>query len=164
MTLSFQYTPEDWEQAYRTYAFRGRRRWLTRFYIVLGCFFLLMALLVAIAPGNSFSNSVPLIFLGVLWIYLGTAMWKRAGLRSFSGRPELRQEYSVSVDETGVRFAGPISSSNWTWPAFVGFLKGKTTLLLMLSPCAFAIFPKRVFGPGQIDQFRELVRQRVAAK
>jgi hypothetical protein len=123
-----------------------------------------MGVLVAIAPKNSFSNSVPLLFLGVLWIYLGTAMWKRAGLRSFSGRPELKQEYSVSVDESGVRFAGPISSSHWTWPAFVGFLEGKTTLLLMLSPCAFAIFPKRVFGPGEMDQFRELIRQKLPAQ
>lgn len=164
MKLSFKYSVEDWMEGYKTYALRGRRKWMTRFYVVFGGFFLLMSLVVALGSRNSLKDAAPLLLLGVLWIYVGTALWKRAGRRAFLGRPELQQEYSVTLEDSGVSFAGPLSICQWTWPAFVGCLESKTTFLLMLSPCAFAIFPKRIFGPGEMEQFRELVRQKLPAK
>ncbi len=106
----------------------------------------------------------PAFFLGLAWLYLGTALWKRAGRRAFAGRPELQQDLSVTIDDSGVDFSGPISSWHWTWQAFVRVLESKTTILLMLSPCAFAIFPKRVFGPGELEKFREIVGQKLPLK
>lgn len=164
MNLSFRYTAQDWTQGYMTYVIHGRRRWMRRLYIFLGCFFILMGVAVVATQKNPLASALPLFFLGLAWLYLGTALWKRAGRRAFAGRPELQQDLSVNIDDSGVDFSGPISSWHWTWQAFVRVLESKTTILLMLSPCAFAIFPKRVFGPGELKKFREIVRQKLPLK
>ena len=82
----------------------------------------------------------------------------------FKGRPELQQQFAVSVDDNRVIFVGPISCSEWSWPAFVGFVEGKSNFLLLLSPFAFVVFPKRIFSSQQVEQFRELLRQKLPAR
>src|SRR5206468_11735019 len=95
---------------------------------------------------------------------LGRRWWRAAGRGALSNRAELQQEYVVHIDEQGIRFDGPISTVGWTWPAFTGSAESEKIFLVFVSRFAFAILPKRIFGAGEADQFREILRQKLPRK
>jgi hypothetical protein len=164
MTFQFKYEVQDYVRGYQTYAARGSRRWVTWFSWALGVFMLLMAISGSTGPKGNFVSALPAFLLAAVWFYFATSIWKRAARRAYRGRPELAQEFKVDIGDTGIFFDGPISAMRWTWPAFVRFTESKDLFLAYLSPCAFVILPKRMLGPGQTDQLRELLRQKLPAK
>lgn len=125
---------------------------------------LLAAAFGSFGPKTRGVSALPMFLVAAFWLYCATGLWRRAGQRAFSGRPELAQAYQVEVSDSGIVFDGPISSSRWTWPAFVKFIESKDVFLAFLSPCTFVIFPKRLLAPGQPDQLRELLRQKLPPK
>ena len=164
MRFQCKYEAEDYVQGYTTYARRGSRRWMGRYLWVLATFMLLLALLASFGPSSSVRSALPAYLISALMIYYATTVWKRAGRRAFTGRPELAQEYTVDIDEAGMAFSGPISQVHWTWAAFIKFVEGERLFLAYLSPCAFVILPKRMLGSGQAEQLRELLNQKLPIK
>jgi hypothetical protein len=161
MRLQCKYTAEDYIQGYKTYARRGPRRWATRFCWAMAILVFLIGLLGSFGPKASFWSALPLFLLAAFWVYYANAVWSRAGRRAFSGRPELAQEYTIEADESGVVFSGAISRMQWSWAAFIKFAESKKLFLTYLSPCVFVILPKRILSPGETDQLRELLRQKL---
>lgn len=164
LNFTCAYNSDDWTKAYKTYSGRGRRRFLNLLYAAVGTLMLLFGFVVATTAKNHLSDGLPLFLLGIFWFYMAHGMWLNLGRRMFKGRPELQQQFAVSVDDNRVVFVGPISCSEWSWPAFVGFVEGKSNFLLLLSPFAFVVFPKRIFSSQQVEQFRELLRQKLPAR
>jgi|SRR5208282_4943230 YcxB-like protein len=164
MRFQCKYEVDDYVVGYKTYARRGRRKWTTRFLWAMGIGGFAIGIFGSIGPKSTVGPAIPLFLISAYVIYLAATVWARAGRRSFSGRPELAQEYTVDIDDSGVAFNGPISASKWTWPAFIKQLEADKIFLAYLSPCAFVILPKRVLGPGQSDQLRELLRQKLPAR
>jgi hypothetical protein len=125
---------------------------------------LAIALLGSFGPKQNSWSPLPLYVLAVFWLYYAFTVWKKAGRRAFAGRPELGQDFSVDVDDTGVTFAGPISQTRWTWPAFIKFVEAEKVFLVRLSPCAFVILPKRLLTDEQAHQVRTLLMQKLPAR
>jgi hypothetical protein len=164
MTFQCRYTAEDYVNGYTAYAARSSRRWLTRLCWTLMALMLILAIFGSLGPHGNLASAMPLFLLTGFWFYLAIGMWKRAGRRASSGRPELAQDYSVGADDSGIVFDGSISQMHWTWAAFIKFAEANEIFLAYLSPCAFVILPKRVLGPGQVDELRELLRKKLPAK
>jgi hypothetical protein len=164
LTFQCKYQAEDYVNGYTAYAKRSSRRWVTRFFWTMAILMVAIALLGSFGPRPSSWSPVPLYVLAVFWFYYAGTVWKRAGRRAFSGRPELAQEFAVDLNETGVAFAGPVSQTRWTWPAFIKFVEGEKVFLIHLSPCAFVIFPKRLLTNEQVEQVRTLLTQKLPAK
>jgi hypothetical protein len=164
MTFSLKYEVQDFVRAYEAYAARSPRRWFTRFGWTVAIVLILIGILGSTGPKGNFATAAPAFLLAGFWFYFATTVWKRAGRRSYSGRPELTQEYKVGIDDAGIVFDGPISGARWTWAVFVKFLESNETFLVYLSPCAFVILPKRSLSPGQADQLRELLKEKLPSK
>jgi hypothetical protein len=164
MRFPCKYEANDYVEGYKTYASRSSRRWLTRYLWVMSIFLLAIAVLGSRGPNGNIGAAVPAFLIGGFCLYIAATVWKRAGRRSFNGRPELAQDYVVDADESGIAFNGPVSQMRWTWPAFIRFVEADKLFLAYLSPCAFVILPKRVLETGQADQLRELLRQKLPAK
>jgi hypothetical protein len=164
MTFRCKYLVEDYVKGYTAYARRSSRRWLTRILWTMAILILAIGLLGSLGPRPSSWSPLPLYFLAAFWFYYAITVWKRAGGRAFAGRPELAQEYTVDFDENGVAFAGPISQTRWTWPAFIKFVEAEKVFLVHLSPCAFVILPKRLLTNEQADQLRAMLMQKLPAK
>jgi hypothetical protein len=164
MRFQCKYQVEDYIRAYKTYAQRGSRKWTTRLLWAIGIAGFLIAFFGSIGPKGKIGPALPLFFISAYLIYLASSIWAKAGRRAFSSRPELGQEFSVDIGDSGIVFDGPISGMRWTWPAFVKFIEAKDLFLAYLSPCAFVILPKRILGPGETDQVREVLLQKLPAK
>ena len=164
MILQCKFTVEDYVAAYRTFAQRGARLWMSRVCLFAGIGSLLFGVWLTTLPKGSFSLALPMFLISLMWLFFGRPWWRSAGRRAFSNRPELQQEYVVHVDEQGIRFDGPISTFGWTWPAFTGSAESEKIFLVFVSRYAFAILPKRIFGAGEADQFREILRQKLPGK
>jgi hypothetical protein len=164
MTFVCTYQAEDYVNGFTAYAKRSSRRWLTRIFWVMAVVMLSIGLLGTFGSRPDSWSPLPLYVLAALWVYYAMTIWKRAGRRAFAGRPELTQEYTVDVDETGVAFVGPISQNRWTWPAFIKFVEGDKVFLVHLSPCAFVILPKRLLTNEQAEQLRTLLVQKLPTK
>ncbi len=164
MILHCKFTVDDYVAAYRTFAQKGARIWMSRVCLLAGAGSFLFGIWLMSLPKGSFSLALPMFLISVMWLFFGRPWWRSAGRRAFSNRPELQQEYAVRVDDQGIRFEGAISSFGWTWPAFTGSAESEKVFLVFVSRSAFAILPKRIFGPGEADQFREILRQKLPRK
>jgi len=164
MTFQCKYTTDDYVHGYTAYAARSPRRWITRLCWALMVSMLVLAIFGSLGPKGSLASALPLFLLTGFWFYLAIGMWKRAGRRAFSGRPELAQYFSVAAGDTGISFDGSISKMNWSWAAFTKFAEAEKIFLAYLSPCAFVILPKRVLEPIQVDELRELLRKKLPTK
>jgi len=164
MRFQCRYEVGDYIEGYKQYAARSSRRWLTRLCWTLMVICLLIAVFGSVGPSGNVKTALPMFLLTGFWFYYATTIWKKAGRRSFSERPELAQEFIVDVDDSGIAFDGPISKMRWTWAAFIKFAEADKLFLAYLSPCAFVILPKRLLVPEGNDQLRELLRQKLSAR
>jgi hypothetical protein len=164
MRFQCKYEADDYIQGYRTYARRGPRKWTTRLLWAMAIAGIVIGILGSIGPKGSIGPAVPLFLIAAYLCYSATMVWAKAGRRAFSGRPELAQEFTVEVDESGIRFNGPISQLRWSWAAFVKYIEADKLFLAYLSPCAFVILPKRVLRSGESDELRALLADKLPAK
>ena len=160
MQFRLTYTAQDWVDAYRVHL-RKRSTLLNRVFFSLSVplgivSIFLFAILPLAAKTIKLSGAVIPTLMGFWLIYFGTSYISRLARRSYTSRPERQAEFSVTVDESGVRMTNAISSTEYKWPCFVGWLETEKVLLLYVSFCAFEFFPKRVFTPEQLEQLRLL--------
>src|ERR1700757_4768566 len=111
MILKCAFTVEDYVAAYRAFAHRGARLWMSRLCLFAGIGSQLLGIWLTTLPKGSFSLGLPMFLISVMGLFLGRPWWRSAGRRAFSNRPELQQEYVVYVDEQGIRFDGPSAPS-----------------------------------------------------
>lgn len=77
----------------------------------------------------------------------------------------LHGKLSLDVDDRGLRFLGPTSSSDITWEHFGRFLEDdKVFILYQKGDRIFNILPKRGLNPEQIAEFRQLSERHVSKK
>lgn len=164
MTFQCKYEEQDFVHGYGAYVKRSSRRWMTRFYWALAVLMILVGIFNSVGRKSDLASAIPLFVLAAFWIYCATALWSRAGRRAFSGRPELRQEYKVDIDDSGIVFEGPISGVHGTWPAFIKFTEDKSVFLAFVSPCMFVILPKRLLKSDQADELRDLLKKKLPEK
>jgi len=102
------------------------------------------------------------ICLGFLSIPL---LSRREQTKVYAKSNALHGKLSLDVDDRGLRFLGPTSSSDVTWEHFGRFLEDdKVFILYQKSDRIFNILPKRDLSPEQMAEFRQLSEQHLNNK
>ena len=76
MILRCKFTVEDYVAAYRTFAHRGARLWMSRACLFAGIGSLLFGVWLTTLPKGSFSLALPMFFISLMWLFFGRPWWR----------------------------------------------------------------------------------------
>lgn len=165
MTIEFQFTLDDYRKAFRAHIKKGASgftRWLMRFSLAGGVFFLLMGILFLLTGQRAPKVMLPPLLIGAFWIWIGMGgTYWLAAKRQFAKNPSLRQPRRVEINDAGVQIDAGVSSSSQTWQAYVSYVESKDSFLLYTSPACFNIIPKRILQPEQVNELRETLKSNI---
>ena len=105
------------------------------------------------------------IMLGVLaYFVLSFGVWMPLrSNRSFRQRKDLQRPVSFELTDAGLSVSTPDGHGVKPWSDYHRWKEGRHVFLLYLSDNMYQVFPKRFFTSiDEIDQFRNLVRQKVS--
>jgi hypothetical protein len=169
MRISYRITREDFIEAQKLHLSKGASA-LTRAgrliirVLVVSIFVVLLALAFVIKDAKLWSSLEPLLFIDVFWAVV-IWVWMPFNLRRTYARDRrLQDEITADITEDGIHFNTAMSDSNLKWGLFVRVLESDRIFVLYRSRQLSNAFPKRAFGPGEADQFRELLRQKLPPK
>ena len=94
---------------------------------------------------------------GFYFLYCGFAL-RRYFRRRFRNDRRFRHDFTADISHEGIHITTPSEDSQVKWSSFIRALESDKIFMLFHAEWIFSIFPKRAFGPGGVDQFRELVR------
>ena len=167
MTIDFQFTLDDYRDAFRAHFRKGASsfsRLLLKAAIVGGCLLIGMGVFL-VAMGERRPNVwlVPAL-LGAVWLWIGIGgTYKRAAKAQFEKNPALRQPRRVEFSSQGIKTDAGVASSDVSWKAYLRYVESDKVFLLYTSPGCFAIIPKRVLQPGQAEELGQLFRSHIGA-
>jgi hypothetical protein len=160
MIINFQFTLDDYRNAFRAHYRNGAsayRRWMQRLVLVIGVLLLLASILMVINRQGPLNAALPPFLLGAAWIWVGMGKTYLLSARSqFAKSPALREPRRIEFNDEGVKTDSGIASSHVSWKAFLRYVESSDTFLLYTSPACFAIVPKRVLQPEQVNELRRL--------
>jgi hypothetical protein len=166
MNVSYQLIATDFVAAQRLEQKKGKSRlfWYGAKALAL---ILVFGTLAVVALRNDplvWQSLRPAFILGLVW---GTAIWVLLPLgwrRAFNADRRMQQQVQVGVSDEGLHFLTPNSDANVKWGLFVRYLESDTAFVLYQSSRIMNLIPKRAFGAGEGDQFRELLRQKLPGR
>jgi hypothetical protein len=165
MTIEFQFTLDDYRNGLRTHYRKGASlfaRWMLRFCLVFGAFFLLIGIVLVITGQRAFNILWPPFLLGAVWTWVGMGGTYRLSARSqFTKNPSLREPRRVDFDQDGVKTDAGVASSQVSWKAFLRCVESNDCFLLYAGPTSFNIIPKRVLQPEQLIELRQLFQAHI---
>ena len=149
--ISFQYTQDDFLQAWRFYR---STLWMVKSgkpIAVLPALFGVWLLTVI-----GFQWYIPLMFLFALeeWFdiigELRCWFYYRANQNAYSER------YDLTIDESGIYVKSPTVEARRSWQGYIGFMESERVFLLFQGKRLFAVYPKRAFqDEDQLRRFRK---------
>jgi hypothetical protein len=165
MIVNFQFTVGDYRNAFRAHYRKGASaytRWMLKFALVVGVVSLLVGVLFVITGQRALNVALPPFIFGALWIWIGTGkIYQLFGRNQFAKSPAMREPRRIEFSNDGVKTDAGIASSQVTWKAFLRYIESRDTFLLYTSPGCFAIVPKRVLQPEQVNDLRRLLQTHV---
>jgi hypothetical protein len=109
--------------------------------------------------GTVFPLVVCVVFLLAVWT-VPQYSWKKA----FQKDRSLQQEVTAQISEDGIHFVTANSDARTNWGLFVRYLESEKIFVLYQSNQIMNVLPKRSFGPGEVEQFQQLLQQKVPSK
>lgn len=169
MNISYRITREDFIDAQKLHRSKGAsgvaRAIGVGAKVLVGSAFLILIISAAITRDRGvWSNMAPLIVLLVVW---SLAMWIWVPLswrRSYAKDRRLQHEFAASISEEGIHLQSADIDANLKWALYHRFLESDRIFLLYQTNRMFNLFPKSAFAPGEIDEFRQLVRRKLPEK
>jgi YcxB-like protein len=165
MTIDFQFTPDDYRDAFKTHYRKGASvftRWTLRLLVVVGVIFLLMGILLFATGQRAINIWLVPSLIGAFWIWVGMGgSYQRSAKKQFAKNPTLREPRRIEFTNDGVKTDAGIASSQMSWKAYLRFVESKDAFLLYSSPACFNIVPKRVLQPAQVDELRALLQRKI---
>ena len=160
MKISYRITPETYVEAQKLHAAKGAPISQRILKFVFPPFFLLIGAITAVWGSfgpNSWGMLVFGVFCAIVFWILPVWQWKRM----YAKDRRYQEDYTADISEDGIRFEGATSDGNVKWARYTRFLESDKLFLLYQSPQLFNMFPKSAFGPGEADQFRELLKRKL---
>jgi len=112
---------------------------------------------------NTPRNWGALVFCLIWGMFL--LFWRRFSLaRSFKKEKTLQERFDVLIDDSGVELSNQNGRTLSRWPAIQRFAESDDLFLLFCGQRTFHLIPKRAFATGEIEQFRTLLKQKVAPR
>ena len=83
---------------------------------------------------------------------------------TFEKDRRFQQEITAEISEDGIHFVTPNSDARTNWGLFVRYLESDKIFVLYQSNQIMNLLPKRSFGSGEVEQFHQLLQQKVSSK
>ena len=99
-------------------------------------------------------------YLGLFFLRYGNFLWRL----QYKKIDSLKRESTVEINDEGITASTEAARSEIKWISYTRWYESKTLFLLYQQPRLFNIYPKRAFGPGEVDEFRELLRRKIPVK
>jgi hypothetical protein len=169
MNISYRITREDFVDAQKLHRSKGPSAAVRAIRlgakVLVGSAFLILIILAAVTRDRGlWSNTAPLIVLLVVW---SLAMWVWVPLnwrRAYAKDRRLQHEFKASISEDGIQLQSVDFDATLKWAAYLRLLESDRIFLLYQTNRMFNLFPKTAFAPGEIDEFRQLVRRKLPEK
>lgn len=165
MIVNFQFTLDDYRNAFRAHYRKGASaftRWMLKLVLVIGVLLILIGILFVITGQRALNVALPPFVLGAFWVWIGMGKTYLLSARSqFAKSPALREPRRIEFNDDGVKTDSGIASSQAEWKAYLRYVESKDTFLIYTSPACFAIVPKRVLQPEQVDELRRLFQSHI---
>jgi YcxB-like protein len=165
MIVNLQFTLDDYRNAFRAHYRKGASaytRWMLKFALVVGVVSLLVGVLFVITGQRALNVALPPFIFGAFWTWVGTGkIYQLFGRNQFAKSPALHEPRCIEFNDDGVKTDAGIVSSQVSWKAFLRYIESRDTFLLYTSPGCFAIVPKRVLQPEQVNDLRRLLQTHV---
>jgi len=133
---------------------------------VLGGVMVILGILVLTVLG--LSQSAAAITIMALWILLLSVcrfvvrpLWIG---RDFRKHPNFSREQRLVIDEEGVHYESEVGQSDKEWRAYSRYRETTNLFILHLGPRLIEVVPKRAFAGPQVDEFRQLLQQKLPCK
>ena len=165
MTIDFQFTPDDYRNAFRAHFKKGASlalRLMLHLCLIAGILMLLIGILFVITGQRAPNVALPPFVFGSLFTWYGIGgPYQFLARKEFAKSPSNRQPRRIEVSEAGVKTDAGVASSNMSWEAYLRFVESKDCFLLYTSPGCFAIVPKRALQPEQVNELRQILQSNV---
>jgi len=161
MRISYQITRQDFIDAQLLHRKRQSFvRWMT--VAMVGVAFLGVLGWVFARDPRMREQLFPLLVLPGVWLLAFWVLPYLIWVRVYEKDRRFQGQFEAEISEEGISIKSSFSDSSLYWNAFTRFLESNTIFLLYQSGQLFVLFPKRAFGLGEADQFRELARKKIA--
>jgi hypothetical protein len=165
MKIVYRVSQEDYLGTYRM-LFANQKPWYRRvsrrlFPWMGGTLLVLEGIAQYLIPHRDLLASAAVSFFGLYFLYCGFApnLFLR---RAYKNNRVFQHDFSADISEDGIHLASVNSETRYKWSGFVRWRESDSVFMLYLSELNFVAFPKRAFAPGEIDQFKELLRFHIA--
>jgi YcxB-like protein len=160
MNIEYQCNLGDYQEAMLAHGNRSMERKIL--YAVGSCFistFVVFLLVInGIREGAALLGVIVFWFCSALIIKLACPLWIE---RDFGKHPIFAQAQTVRIDENAIEYKSALAQSEAKWGAYSKFHETPNLFMLYLGARLFHVIPKRAFHGTQLDDFRELLREKV---
>ena len=157
MRIVYTISEEDFMGAYDLYVAGEKwyRRWSRRMMPWEGGLFLIIGITSLVLTRD---RALPgfLFLMGAYFLYCGFAL-RRYFRKRYRTDQRYRHDFSAEITEEGIHFVTVFEDTQMKWGSVIRYSESDRIFMLFHSALIFTIIPKRAFGPGDADMFRELL-------
>jgi hypothetical protein len=162
MKLTYRISEQDYMDAQSLYLANLRpryRRFVRSLMPWVGAFVVIIEVAyIVLVPERSLALLVIGFLIGFYLLYCGHFAVRRYFRRLYRNNPHYKHGFTADISEDGIHIVTATDDSQSKWGSFVRFLESDKIFMLFHSEWIFIVFPKRAFAPGEVEQFRELLR------
>ncbi len=166
MKITYRITADEYADAQRAHcSSKPSWRWRTRISIAVAVLLLAGSVAVTIFDPEMGVMMRPVVIILSIWFCLfllryGNFLWRW----QYKKNDSLKRECTAEINDEGVTSSTEAAHSEMKWISFIRWYEGKNVFLLYQQPRIFNIVPKRAFGPGELEQFRDLLQRKIPAR
>jgi len=162
MQVTFRLNEQDFVDAYHLFmkSTPRHRRVIRQTMPWVGGALILLSIAVLVTEPSATLAVLGVIF-GLYMLYCGFAL-RRFFRNIYRKDPRFKEEFSMEASDAGVRMSSPTEDSQMKWATFIRALESDRIFMLFQAEWLFNVLPKHAFSPGDVDEFRELLRRNVA--
>ncbi len=169
MKISYHITREDYIDAQKLHRSKSpsafARAIVLAGKVLAGAGFSILLVLAAVVRDRRiWSDLAPLIILLILWALTMLVWVPFSWRRGYAKDRRLQHKITADISEDGIHLESSAFASNLKWGLYFRFLESDRVFLLYQTNRVFNIFPKAAFAPGEMEEFRRLVRRHMRDK
>lgn len=132
----------------------------TRALAVIGILQIIGGLSFLVQNPQQYSAGVALIVIGLcLTFLLRLQVWLL-----FRQNSKLQEHFEAIISDDGIEISSPTAKVNYVWDGFIRYSETTNLFLVYPSQRIFNVFPKRAFSADEVDDFRELLQQKLGVE
>lgn len=174
--LAYTLTYKEWLEVHAAVGRKARRRMFVFLLVLFGVFAVgvvrrygaeVHARQATTSPSEELPPLESIVIMLIPWIVIMSAAFflsrwmRRAGWK----RNSLAQRmYSLDVDVDCVLLSSGVETTRWRWEAFIGSEETANLMILRLGPKTVLPIPKRAANTAQLEQLRQIVRERAVPR